>query len=117
MNFPIDVTPYVMVYAAVVFLCPWLILASYLLRELRVLRKHGLLGLTTNAEVWNEIQSFRKTNPESKYLYGKVKQWMKITLTFWVTGFVILCAALYLLDANDLLINHSKGIYGRDECK
>lgn len=117
MRFPIDATPYVMVYSAIVFLCPWLIFTSYLLRELQVLRKHKLLRWLINTREWQSIQEFRKTNAESQYLYGKVKTWMKITLTFWIAGFVILGATLYLMDANDLLINHSKGIYGPDDRK
>lgn len=42
---------------------------------------------------------------------------MKITATFWLAGFVIIGATRYFVDANDLLINHSKGVYGPDDRK
>ena len=61
--------------------------------------------------MWKEVKAFRKENTKSKYLYGKVKRWFVITILSWVLGFIVLGITLFTLEQNNLLINHSKGIY------
>lgn len=103
--FPIDPTPYVVIYAVIVFLCPWAIYTSYLIRELRVLRRNDVIDwFSITGEQWQKIKEFRKTNPESRYLYGKAKQWMRLTFICWVLGFTILAITLVVLSANGLLL-------------
>lgn len=110
--FPLDPTPFVFAYVIAVFIFPWAVFCSYLIREWNYLKQKKVVGwLWVHPRQWSKIWEFRNTDPRSKYLFGKVKQWMFITFVAWVVGFVILGVTLYLLDANDLLINHSKGIY------
>jgi len=110
--FPIDLEPFILIYVFIVFLCPWAVFGSYLLRELQFLRKNDMIDwFSVTMEQWNKVNEFRRTNPESRYLYEKVKRWMLITLLCWVFGFAILAVTIGVMSANDLLIDHTKGIY------
>jgi len=88
----IDSTSYFFAYVIVFFLCPWCIYAFYLIRELHFLVKNNKNSFLKQkfTVAWQELKQFRKENPRAKYLYGKAKKWMVITLLLWITGFLIL---------------------------
>ena len=114
--FPIDPTPYVNVYAVIVFLCPWLIFASWVVRHTLFIRRvrpswFWWFGFAQ----WKEYAKFREQNPEAMAIWRGAMRWLMITAICWAIGLVVLAGTLFFMDRNDLLINHSKGIYGRDE--
>jgi len=115
-NFPIDPTPFVIPYAIIVFLCPWIIYGAYLIRSMMLFAREGLYRqhLFNRTEARNEI---RKTNPEIDHIYKKAIRWLIITLGMWIIGFTVLGTTLYLMEENNLLINHSKGLYAPNETK
>jgi len=111
--FPINPTPFVLVYAFIVFFCPWCIYIICLIRELRFLINNDIIHFFNLDffKMWRITKQFRKNNPEAKYFYRKVKIWFVITLVSWLIGFFLLAITLYILECNNLLVNHSKGMY------
>ncbi len=111
--FPINPTPYIFAYFVIVFLCPWFRFAVCFFSDLRYLRKSNELKLDEFNFIKRRkrIKKFRKENEQARKSYSKVKKWFVITLISWILGFVVLGVVLLILEQNDLLINHSKGIY------
>ncbi len=109
--FPVNPSPYILVYIILVFFCPWCIYGTYVIREIHFLRKHKVFIPFNIITTWKEVKKFRNKNAKSKYLYSKVKKWFVITIILWVLGFIVLGITLFTLEQNNLLINHSKGIY------
>lgn len=95
--FPIDPTPFMYIFAVVVFLLPWLI---YMYHIFQHTKKSGIKFIEEGFWVSWKVP-LTKSN----------KKWFLITLICWVLGFALLGLTLYFLDQNNLLINHSKGIY------
>ena len=116
-EFPIDPTPFVIPYAIIIFLLPWIICASFMIRNMAFLSKKGLLNWGLDFEKQKLAREFMKSDPQARSLYKQLKRWMIITIALWVGGFAVLGTTLYLMEENDLLINHSKGLYGPNENK
>jgi len=97
---PIDPTPYVAVYGVLVFLVPWLIFGSYIVRGLVYAHGQGisLFSWTGGAE----IRALRRTDSYSAFFHRQSLRWLVITLALWVVGLVLLGLALLFL--------HRKGI-------
>lgn len=94
--FPIDPTPIIIPYAIIVFLFPWLVFVYF------CLRRWGIIS--------NKFPRFDKTTDSDSI--GKIQiKWMLITFLCWFLGFALMAGTLFLLEENNLLINHSKGIY------
>ncbi len=109
---PINPTPYVLIFIILVFLCPWSVLCTYVIYDVRILSKNNVFSFDLNPiRALRKVSKFREKNDKSKYLNEKVKKWLIITLISWVIGFLCLGITLFLLEKNNLLINHSKGIY------
>ena len=111
--FPIDPTPYVMLYIFVVFCCPWFIFSVSLTHELLYLRKNTSLGwsLLNTPSVMRAASMYRKNDPVAERLHNRVIRSLIFVATCWVVGLMILFLTLYFMETNNLLINHSKGIY------
>lgn len=90
MKFPIDPTPYVILYVFIFFILPFSVLSK---NQIKYVYK---LYFSERDEVLEKI----------------VKKWFFITLISWVIGFFLLGLVLFILESNNLLINHSKGLYG-----
>ena len=95
--FPIDPTPYFLPYAVTVFLFPWLV---YMLFTFKYFDK--MINLVFRGRVWEAMKE-----PLSR----SHKKWLFITISCWTLGFILLLVVLLYLDMNNLLVNHSKGIY------
>ena len=120
-QFPLDPTHFVVPYAIVVFLLPWLISAAYAMRELRLLYQSGVLAemlkvpiLDFKAQRTMRLR-FYEEHPVADALHRRLIRCAIITIALWVVGFTILGSTLYWMEKNDLLINHSKGLYGPSE--
>ncbi len=107
----INIDAYVLVYSILVFFCPWCVFIIYVICELRFLSKNNVyVSFDLNPiRALQKVSKFRKENEKSKFLYGKVKKWLIIMLISWVIGFMILVITFFILDKNNLLINHSSG--------
>jgi hypothetical protein len=120
-QFPLDPTPYMIPYVIIVFLAPWMISASYIIRELRLAYRSGVLGelmvLPPSAFRARRdiITRFFKTNTEVADLHKRLVRWCIVTIAAWVFGFLLLGAALFWMDQNDFMINHSMGLHGPGE--
>jgi hypothetical protein len=92
---PIDPDPYLVVYGVLVFLVPWLIYGSFIVRGLLYARSRGisLFSFTASAQ----IRKLRRTDNRAAFLHQRTLRWLVITLTMWVIGFAVMCLTLYLL--------------------
>ena len=92
---PIDPTPYVAVYGVLVFLAPWLIFGSYIIRSLVYARGKGisLFSWTGGAE----IRALRQTDSYAAFLHRRSLRWLVITLAMWIVGFALLGLTLFFL--------------------
>jgi len=92
---PIDVTPYVALYGVVVFLVPWLVFASYIVRGLVYARGKGisLFSWTGGAQ----IRALRNGDSYAAFLHRRSLRWLLITLGMWVVGFAVMGTTLFLL--------------------
>jgi hypothetical protein len=90
---PIDPTPYVAVYGLLMFLVPWLIFGSYIIRGLVYARGKGicLFSLTGGAE----IRALRQTDSHAAFLHRRSLRWLVITLALWIVGFALLGLTLF----------------------
>lgn len=91
----IDPDPVLVVYGVVVFLLPWLVYGSYIVRGLMYARSRGI-GLFS----WQSAASLRvlrQTDSRAAFLYQQAKRWFVITLIMWVGGFTLMGVALYWL--------------------
>ena len=91
----IDPTPYVAIYGLLVFLLPWLIYGSYIIRGLAYARSKGicLFSIAGGAQ----IRALRQIDSHAALLHRRSLRWLVITLVMWVSGFVIMCLTLYSL--------------------
>ncbi|MCO5052086.1 MAG: hypothetical protein M9920_07265 [Verrucomicrobiae bacterium] len=97
---PLDPTPYVAVYGVLIFLVPWLIYMSFIVRSLLYARRQGvsLFSLTGSAQ----MRALARVDSYAAFLKRRALRWFVITLTMWFVGFAILGLTLYLL--------HKRGI-------
>jgi hypothetical protein len=120
-QFPMDPTPFVIPYGIVVFALPWFITAVYALREMRLLYQAGVMEQANKLSpfAFRERRAlhlrFLQQNPVAALIHRRAIRWGVATLTAWVVGFALLGATLFWMDRHDLLIDHSRGLYGPDE--
>jgi hypothetical protein len=110
--FPINPVPYIIPYVIFFFLLPWSVFVIKLVSEIYYLyrNKKGL-----NIYSYKDAMRITKSNPEFLKRYKDVKKWLLITIIIWLIAFFSLIIILRIMEYNNLLINHSKGIYGQDE--
>ena len=79
---PIDPDPYLLVYGVLVFLAPWLIFGSFILRNMLYARSKGisLFSLTASAQ----MRALRRTDSHAAFLHQRTFRWFFITLSMWV---------------------------------
>jgi len=92
---PIDPTPYVAAYGVVVFLVPWLVYGSFIVRSLMYARSCGISLLSWTASA--QIRALRQTDSRAAFLHQRSLRWFVITLVTWLVGFAAMCLTLYLL--------------------
>ena len=92
---PIDPTPFVAIYAALVFLVPWLVLGSFIVRGLLHARNCGIPLLSWTASA--QIRALRQTDARAAFLHQRSLRWLRITSVIWFAGFAVMCLTLYLL--------------------
>ncbi len=115
-KFPINPTPFVIPYAIIVFVIPWLITAFYFIKFIALAIKNkqfaaiGLSGISIK-KIFEARKEFLTNNQEANVLNRKVIKLAISTIVIWVIGFISLGVTLFILESNNLLINHSKGIY------
>ncbi len=107
---PINPTPYIVVYAILIFVLPWLIFTTYLIKAL--FRSHQLNASIFTFGGYSYIKELIKTDTTLKILYTKLKKSLIIVLFMWLVGAFILVVTLYSLNSNNLLINSNNGIIG-----
>jgi hypothetical protein len=98
---PIDPTPFVAVYVVIVFVIPWLIYASYILRTLHYARRSSIHLLSFNASA--QIRTLRQVDPYAADLHRRTLKWLVIVLSIWIVGFAVLVLTLYLLHKNGII--------------
>lgn len=94
---PFDPINFVIIYSIVIFIFPFVIYAincsEYFLRIVKKFSKGDVK------------QALRE--PVGR----KLKKWLLVTAISWVLGIVSLVLIMTILESNNFLINHSKGIY------
>src|SRR5690349_12893005 len=96
----INPDPYIAVYAVVVFLVPWLIYGSFIVRGLTYARSKGIRLFSWTAST--DIRALRETDGYAAWLHRRTLRWLVIMGATWFLGFAVLCLTLYLL--------HGRGI-------
>lgn len=116
-----DPTPYVIPYAIVVFVLPWVISLYYVIRLKAFIHKNPQLpgykdynGIS-NVARHKAGRTLCKASPVIAHLYSRVIRWAIVTISSWVIGFALLGVTLWQLNNHDLLIDHSRGLYGPNE--
>ena len=97
---PIDPTPYLVVYGVLVFVAPWLIYGSFIVRGLLHARSRGISLFSPTAGA--KIRELRRTDSIAASLHQRSLRWFLITLAMWLVGFAVMGLALFLL--------HKRGI-------
>jgi hypothetical protein len=92
---PIDPTPFVAVYVVLVFLVPWLIYMSFIVRGLMYARSCGIPLLSSAASA--QIRALRETDDRAAFLHRRSFRWLIILVIVWPVGFAVLGLTLYLL--------------------
>ena len=92
---PVDPSPYIAVYGVVVFLAPWLIYGSFIMRGLLYARSRGIPLGSFGASA--RIRALRQTDAHAAYLRQRSWRWLLITVVMWFVGFAVLGLMLYLL--------------------
>ena len=92
---PIDPSPYVAIYGVLVFVVPWLICGSFVVRSLLCARSRGISLFSRTASA--EMRALFQTDSRAAFLKHRAWRWFFVTLTMWCVGFAVLCLALYLL--------------------
>lgn len=120
-RFPIDPTPYVILYAIVVFVLPWIITLYYVLRANAYIHNNPQLpgyinynGISIIARL-KAVRTLCKASPVIAHLNSRVIRWATVTIAAWLIGFAMLGGTLWHLNNHDLLIDHSRGLYGPNE--
>jgi hypothetical protein len=98
---PIDPTPFVAIYAVLVFLVPWLVLASFIVRGLLYARSCGIPLVSWTASA--QIRALRQTDARAVFLHQRSLRWFRITLVMWFGGFAVMCLTLYLLHRHGIV--------------
>ena len=83
-----------------VFLVPWLILSSFIVRNMLYARSKGIPLLSIDASA--QIRELRQSDQRAAFLHQRIKRWFYITFAMWLIGFVVMCLTLFLL--------HQRGI-------
>lgn len=110
--FPIDPTPYLLVYTLLVFLFPWAVFAFWVGRQwIYLLKTHPEFAVILSFRQFRELRKLRDHDASFMHMYQMTIRWIKITGVCWVAGFAILAITLFLLDKEGFLINYSKSIY------
>jgi len=97
----IDPSPYVAVYVVLVFLLPWLIYDSSILRALLYARRKGISLLPAAASA--QIRALRQTDSHAAFLHRHSLRWLVITFVMWFVGFAVLGATLYWLHRSGIV--------------
>jgi len=97
---PIDPSPYLVVYGVLVFLVPWLIYGSFIVRALLYARSRGISLWSPAAR--EKMQELRRTDSHAALLHQRTLRWFIITLAAWLVGFAVMCLTLLIL--------HKRGI-------
>src|SRR5262245_12470919 len=92
---PVDPTPYVAVYGVLVFLVPWLIYGSFIVRSLFYARSRGISLFSPTASA--QMRALVLSDSHAALLKRRAWRWLFITLGMWLVGFGVLCLTLYLL--------------------
>ncbi|MFO1513941.1 MAG: hypothetical protein U1F83_13660 [Verrucomicrobiota bacterium] len=92
---PFDPSPYVAVYGVLVFLVPWLIYGSFIVRSLLYARSRGISLFSRTASA--EMQALYQSDSHAALLKRRAWRWLFITLTMWFVGLAVMGLTLYLL--------------------
>ncbi len=92
---PIDPSPYLVIYGVLVFLAPWLIYGSYIVRGLMYARSKGIFLFSWTGGA--QIRALRQTDSHAAFLHQRSLRWFIITLVMWLVGFAVMGLTLYLL--------------------
>lgn len=98
---PVDPSPYIALYGAVVFLTPWVIYGSFIVRKLLYARSRGISLFSMEASA--RIRALRQADPFAAYLHQRCLRWFVITAIMWFVGFAVLGLTLYLLHSRGLV--------------
>jgi hypothetical protein len=103
--FPLNPTPYVGMYAFVVFLCPWFIYAYCVIQESVYIWRHypDYLSVCSIKKFKVKIK-IREGDAIWGDIHKTTMRWLYITAVFWITGYAVLALVLYWLESHDLLI-------------
>src|SRR5713101_2517377 len=85
----------VAVYVVLVFLVPWLIYGSFIVRGLMYARSRGISLFSSTASA--QIRALRQTDSRAAFLHRRSLRWLVVTLATWLAGFAVMCLTLYLL--------------------
>lgn len=97
---PIAPSPYLVVYGVLVFLVPWLIYGSFLVRAMLYARSRGISLWSFTAR--EEMRELRRTDSHAALLHRQSFRCFFITVAMWFGGFAVMCLTLLLL--------HKRGI-------
>jgi hypothetical protein len=98
---PIDPTPFVALYVVLVFVPPWVIYGSFVVRSLVYARSRGISLFSATASA--QIRLLRQTDSRAALLHRCSWRWLVITLAAWVAGFAGLCLTLYVLHRSGIV--------------
>lgn len=98
----IDPSPYLVVYGVLVFLVPWLILGSFIVRGLLYARRCGISLLSWTASA--QIRELRQTDSYASFLHRRSLRWLIIVATTWFVGFAAMGLTLYLLHQRGIIV-------------
>lgn len=83
------------VYVVLVFLAPWLIYGSFIVRGLMYARSRGISLFSSTAS--EQIRALRQSDSRAAFLHRRSLRWLVITVCMWLVGFSAMCLTLYLL--------------------
>ena len=117
--FPIDPTPFIIPYAVIFFLLPFLIYAYHSIAEISLVVKKSdqKYKFVIPFVSLLETMKIRRNDEEVGKKFKKAIKWLIICTITWLVGFFLLAAILIIMNSNDLLIDHSRGLYGPNEVK
>ena len=92
---PIDPSPYLVIYGVLVFLAPWLIYGSFIVRALVYAHSKGISLFSWSGS--SHMRMLRQTDSYAAFLHQKTRRWFIITLIMWFVGFGVMGLTLYLL--------------------
>ena len=98
---PIDPDPYLIVYGVLVFLAPWLIYGSFIVRGLLYARSRGIPLFSPTAGA--KIRELRRTDSRAASVHQRSFRWFLITVAMWLVGFAVMGLALFLLHEHGIV--------------